>query len=57
MVDPEVITRQQAADQKAGMTLDELGSFVQRALKAGVPGDRPVTVDMSWRSRLQKVST
>lgn len=44
----------EAADQKRGMTLDELGALIQRAHREDVPGETPVTVRIGWRGQIQK---
>ncbi|MEU9887949.1 hypothetical protein [Sphaerisporangium sp. NPDC051011] len=46
-----------ATDPKTGMTLDELAAFVQEAMRAGVPGDRPVKVVANMRGGIKKVET
>lgn len=44
------------ADDKNGMTLDELASFVQAAMKDGVPGDaRPKVVTTGFSARIRKL--
>lgn len=42
-----------AADRKAGMTLDELGSLVTKAHRLGTPGDSPVYGDLGWGQQVR----
>ncbi|WP_114202338.1 hypothetical protein [Janibacter anophelis] len=42
-----------AADRKTGMTLDELGSLVTKAVRAGVPGDSPIHADLGWSQQVR----
>lgn len=44
-----------AADRKVGMTLDELGSFVTRAVRAETPGDSPIYADISMGGRIRVI--
>lgn len=37
------------------MTLDELAAFVQDAMRSGANGSEPVTVSVSWGSKLQRL--
>jgi hypothetical protein len=46
---------QGARDKKQGMTLEELASFVQQALRMDVPGDTPVKVTNGFRQQIQKL--
>lgn len=42
-----------ADKKKVGLTLDELGVLVTRALKAGTPGDSPVYADLGWSQQVR----
>lgn len=44
------------ADDKAGMTLDELAAFVQRAMKADAPGGSVVGAQVTWRGKLKQIT-
>jgi hypothetical protein len=43
-----------AADTKHGMTLDELGEFVQAAMRQEIPGDTVVKIENTWRSSIKR---
>lgn len=43
-----------AADPKKGMTLDELASFVQEAMKEGVDGSTLVKITATWFGSIKK---
>ena len=42
-----------ARDRKTGMTLDELGSLVTKAIRTGTPGDSPVYADLGWGQQVR----
>ena len=44
------------ADKKAGMTLDELGSFVQEAHRAGVDGGVKVETRVGFRQQITNLT-
>ena len=46
-----------AADPKTGMTLDELATYVQEALRAEVPGDARIHVRVNMRGGIKRVET
>lgn len=46
-----------AADDKGGMTMDELEQFVARAKSAEVPGDCKIKVDVGMRMQIKSLST
>ncbi|WP_197042473.1 hypothetical protein [Microbispora rosea] len=46
-----------AADEKTGMTLDELAAFVQEAMRAGVPGDTVVRARVNMRAGIKRLET
>lgn len=46
-----------ATDPKAGMTLAELGAFVQAALRDDVPDDVPVHVRVNVRGGIKRLET
>lgn len=50
----ETTVKAQAVDTKSGMTLDELGAFVQQAMREGVPGSTIVRIECTWRSSIKK---
>lgn len=43
-----------ARDPKHGMTLDELGQFVQRAMRAGIDGGTVVKINATWRTSIRR---
>lgn len=43
----------EADDRKLGMTLDELGQFVQACMKLEQPGDTPIRVTVGWRGQIE----
>lgn len=43
-----------AVDAKHGMTLDELGLFVQRAMRAGIDGGTIVKITATWRTTIRR---
>jgi hypothetical protein len=45
-----------AADQKNGMTLRELGAFVQECLRQDIDSEVKVRVQVGFRAQIQKVS-
>src|SRR5690606_8961172 len=46
-----------AADQKAGMTLDELAAIVQEAMRAGLPGDTRLRAWVNMRGGIKRLET
>jgi hypothetical protein len=42
-------------DPKRGMTLDELGAFVQEAMGEEIPGSTVVKMTATWRSSIKKL--
>ncbi|GAB3750105.1 hypothetical protein [Microlunatus parietis] len=44
-----------AADPKAGLTLDELGAFVQACHRLGHPGDTPIRITIGWASQIKSI--
>lgn len=44
-----------ATDAKRGMTLDELASFVQEAMREEIPGGTVVKMTATWRSGIKKI--
>ncbi|WP_185949282.1 hypothetical protein [Microbispora sp. KK1-11] len=46
-----------AADEKTGMTLDELAAFVQEAMRAGVPGGAVVRARVNMRAGIKRLET
>ena len=46
---------QDAEDKKAGMTLDEVGRFVQHAMRMGMAGDAKVVVRIGFSSQIQRL--
>lgn len=46
-----------AEDQKRGMTLDELATFVAEAYAAQTPGTAHLDITFSFRGKLQKITT
>jgi hypothetical protein len=47
----------EAADLKAGMTLDELASFVQAAMTAGLPGGTRIHGAVNIRTGIKRLET
>lgn len=47
----------EAADLKAGMTLDELASFVQAAMAANLPGDTRIHGAINMRTGIKRLET
>lgn len=45
----------EAADQKAGMTLDELAAFVQEAMRAGFDGSEPIRVRTGYSGQIRRL--
>lgn len=45
--------RRTAGNPKHGMTLDELGAFVQEALRKGIDGAEIVRIDATWKSSIK----
>lgn len=45
--------KREATNKKEGMTLDELASFVQQAMKLDIPGDSTVKVVNGFRQQIQ----
>ena len=45
-----------AADQKHGMTLDELAAFVDGAKAAGAAGSTVVKTVLTWRSSIKELT-
>ncbi|WP_031467116.1 hypothetical protein [Sciscionella sediminilitoris] len=46
----------EATDRRTGMTLDELATFVTRALHAGADGAEPVTVVAGMRGGIKQIT-
>lgn len=44
-----------AADPRAGMTLDELAAFVQEALRQDIPGSTVVRQRVTWRGTIRSL--
>lgn len=44
-----------AADKSKGMTMDELGSAVQLAMRLGIPGDAKVKIQVGFKGQLQRI--
>jgi hypothetical protein len=54
--DDEVLAYAKPAEhRKIGMTLDELGRFVQQAHRLGFDGTARVRADIGWRQQIQKI--
>lgn len=47
--------KQSAVDEKAGMTLEELSIFVQRALRADIPPEAIINVRVGWHSEIKSI--
>ncbi len=45
-----------AADPRRGLTLAELGSFVQRALREDLDPTTPVTVRVGWSGQIRRIT-
>lgn len=45
----------EAADPRAGMTLEEVMQFLVKAGEAGIPRSAPVKVNTGWRSQVRKI--
>jgi hypothetical protein len=45
-----------ASDEKAGMTLRELGRFVQDAMNADADQDAVVKITVTWRQSIKEIS-
>lgn len=43
-------------DGEDAVTLDQLGRFVQHAMRAGAPGDTPIKAVVTWRGGLRRVT-
>jgi hypothetical protein len=55
-----VITRTvqaDAVDPKTGMTLDELATYVQEALRADVPGEARIQARVNMRGGIKRLET
>lgn len=50
----EKTVRAEAADPKHGMTLDELATFVQEAMRAEIPGTTVVRATATWRASIKR---
>lgn len=46
-----------AADPKTGMTLDELATYVQEALRAEVPGEARIHVRVNMRGGIKRLES
>jgi len=46
-----------AAEEKTGMTLDELAAFVQEALRSDVAGDTVLRVRVNFKGGIKKLET
>lgn len=44
-----------ATDPKVGMTVEQLGSFVQQCLRNDLPTDQPVRVRVTMSGRLKSI--
>jgi len=51
----DVTVEHHARDEKAGMTLDELGVFVQAAMRRDIPGTAVVNVGLAWNQPIQRI--
>lgn len=51
----KITVQAEALDRREGMTLDELGSFVQTAMRREVPGTARVRVRVGFRAQAQSV--
>ena len=51
----DVTVEQHARDEQNGMTLDELGVFVQAAMRRDVPGTSVVNVGIAWNQPIQRI--
>lgn len=49
-------THAQAADTRAGMTLDELRAFLDEAGREGMPGDTVPKVQATMRGVIRKIT-
>lgn len=50
------VTSADVADPRAGLTLDELAAFIEKARERGVPGDaHPTAVIKLGSSRIKKI--
>lgn len=45
----------EAADPRAGMTLEEVMQFLVQAGEAGIPRSAPVKVNTGWRSQVRRI--
>lgn len=52
----DTTVRADAADRKAGMTLDEVDSFVQACRLAGMTGSEQPKVGTGWRQQIQNLT-
>lgn len=59
MTDPQPVATfgitRDAADKKAGLTLDELGAFVQACHRLGHPGDTPIRAAVGWQAQMTSI--
>ena len=46
---------QQAADPKAGMTLDEAARIIQQAMRSGIPGAARVGAYVGFRGQIKEL--
>lgn len=46
----------QASNPKAGLTLDELGQFVQVCHRLGMDGDSTIQVTVGWSAQVKTVA-
>ena len=51
----DVTVEQHARDEQAGMTLDELCTFVQAAMRRDIPGTAVVNVGLAWNQPIQRI--
>lgn len=57
MIETNTTVTHEAADRRAGMTLAELGNYLQRCYALGATGDEPVEVRVNLKGRAKHVST
>ena len=47
--------RQDAADPKRGMTLDEVAAFVQEAMRQEIPGETIIRQTTTWKQSIKRL--
>lgn len=51
-----ITLKNSAAEKKKGMTLDELASFVQEAMRQNLPGDAYPKVTVGWKMQIETLT-